>query len=430
MKKIILSLLAVLPFLNGFAQLPNTSFETWSDYTSIWGYDIYVPVDTFTFLNPDGWTSVNQATGNENLGGLYLASQINDAQNGSYALRLETKTISISALGLDLVLPGFIANGEFYLNLVDALGAGGQLSPMQLTGAGTPTTDLKESISLYAKYDPIVNDTINDSLLVWAVLKKNGNLVAEARVVHGTTNGTYQLIQADFNYVSCETPDTLVVMIGSSIPDFSGLTGGNSGLIPGSVLLVDNITFSNLPNGFNFPPLAVNDETFTLNGATKTVAVLSNDSDCEGDPLSVSIPQQPLHGTALLVAGDSVSYTPDNGFLGVDSIYYLLLDGNSSSIGMLRISMLGVNAINEADENNFSVYPNPSNGILTIEFEKPLNENAFYTLLDAKGSIIASNTIQKYENRITFNASVYAKGLYFLKVASGNTNVTRKIEFR
>lgn len=430
MKKIVLSLLAALPFFNGFAQLSNPGFETWSDYTSIWGYDIYVATDTFTYMNPDGWTSSNQATGNENLGSVYLATGTSDAQSGNYALQLETGSITISSLGLELVLPGFIANGDFNLNLVSILAAGGQLTPMQLTGAGTPTTDRKESISLHAKYTPVVNDTINDSLLVWAVLKNNGNMVAEARVTHGTTNGTYQLIQADFNYVSCETPDTLVVMIGSSVPDFSGLTGGNSGLVPGSVLLVDNISFTTLPQSFNFAPITQNEEAFTLNGAPKKVAVLENDSDCENDLLSVLIANQPLHGTAVVIAGDSVLYTPNNGFLGVDSIYYEVSDGNSSTPALIRMSMLGVNSVSEAEENNFSIYPNPTSTFLTIDFEKPLSSNGDYVLYDAKGNYITGNTIPKLVKSLVFKTGVYKSGLYFLHVNSGDKAVVKKIIVR
>ncbi|MCK5804871.1 MAG: tandem-95 repeat protein, partial [Lentisphaeria bacterium] len=75
----------------------------------------------------------------------------------------------------------------------------------------------------------------------------------------------------------------------------------------------------------NHPPNAVNDSATTPEDTAVMIAVLTNDSDPDGDPLSVTSITNPLHGTATIV-GDEVRYTPDSGFSGTDSFTYTITD--------------------------------------------------------------------------------------------------------
>ncbi len=59
--------------------------------------------------------------------------------------------------------------------------------------------------------------------------------------------------------------------------------------------------------------------------------VLLNDSDAEGDALTVSAVAIPSHGTLTLEADGAFTYTPESGFRGLDSFTYRASDGVSNA---------------------------------------------------------------------------------------------------
>ncbi|MBX9583024.1 MAG: cadherin-like domain-containing protein [Gemmataceae bacterium] len=85
------------------------------------------------------------------------------------------------------------------------------------------------------------------------------------------------------------------------------------------------------PAPANRPPVAVNDTARTAPGQAVAVAVLANDSDPDGDPLSVTAVSTPAHGTAVRNADGTVTYTPAAGYTGPDSFTYTVSDGRGGS---------------------------------------------------------------------------------------------------
>ncbi|MEL7182077.1 MAG: Ig-like domain-containing protein, partial [Pseudomonadota bacterium] len=81
----------------------------------------------------------------------------------------------------------------------------------------------------------------------------------------------------------------------------------------------------------NAPPVAVDDVAQITGGGPVTVAVLANDSDPEGDALSVTAITQPTNGTAVLNGNGTLTYTPNGGFSGLDSLTYTLTDANGAT---------------------------------------------------------------------------------------------------
>ncbi|MFM2048771.1 MAG: hypothetical protein RI955_1319, partial [Bacteroidota bacterium] len=91
----------------------------------------------------------------------------------------------------------------------------------------------------------------------------------------------------------------------------------------------------------NDKPVAANDLKTTALNTTTQIAVLNNDMDKDttnaapqGMTLTVSLPtslQQPLHGS-ILVAGNIVTYQPNNGFIGVDSFEYKICDNGTPTL--------------------------------------------------------------------------------------------------
>jgi hypothetical protein len=92
-----------------------------------------------------------------------------------------------------------------------------------------------------------------------------------------------------------------------------------------------SITVTLPPTLPNNAPVA-NDDTLTVEAGAGVTAVdvLDNDSDVDGDILTVASVTQPGHGTATLSNG-VVSYTPAGTFSGTDSFSYTVSDGRGGT---------------------------------------------------------------------------------------------------
>jgi len=72
-----------------------------------------------------------------------------------------------------------------------------------------------------------------------------------------------------------------------------------------------------------FAPDAVDDTLTVAAGSAGTVAVLANDSDPDGDPLTVTTATPTAaHGTVTCTAAGQCTYTPVAGFSGTDSFLF------------------------------------------------------------------------------------------------------------
>lgn len=76
--------------------------------------------------------------------------------------------------------------------------------------------------------------------------------------------------------------------------------------------------------------MANDDSVTTAYNTAVAVNVLANDSDPDGDSLSVVSLGDPPNGSATL-SGGNVVYTPDSGFVGSDSFGYTISDGNGGT---------------------------------------------------------------------------------------------------
>ncbi|MBN9886411.1 Ig-like domain-containing protein [Salipiger abyssi] len=84
-------------------------------------------------------------------------------------------------------------------------------------------------------------------------------------------------------------------------------------------------------NPVNDAPVANDDTADTTEGTPVTLDPTLNDTDVDGDPLSVSDLGDPENGTVTLNEDGTVTYTPDDGFTGEDTIPYTVDDGNGGT---------------------------------------------------------------------------------------------------
>ncbi len=99
-------------------------------------------------------------------------------------------------------------------------------------------------------------------------------------------------------------------------------------------------------NNINDAPQAVDDSATTDEDVAVTIPVLSNDSDIDGDTLTVTTVSQPSHGTASIEDNTRIVYTPGENWSGNDSFTYTISDGNGgTSQANVQVQ---VNAVNDA----------------------------------------------------------------------------------
>ncbi|MBV9957437.1 MAG: tandem-95 repeat protein, partial [Acidobacteria bacterium] len=81
----------------------------------------------------------------------------------------------------------------------------------------------------------------------------------------------------------------------------------------------------------NRPPDAVDDAAATNEDTPVSVGVLANDTDPDGDALTISSFTQGLNGTVTSGGGGALVYTPNANFNGSDSFTYRITDGNGGT---------------------------------------------------------------------------------------------------
>ena len=88
--------------------------------------------------------------------------------------------------------------------------------------------------------------------------------------------------------------------------------------------------------GSNQPPVAVNDSVTVLAGVNTPITVQVNDSDPDGDPITIVSVTQGTKGT-VAIDGSQVRYTPNAGATGSDSFSYTISDGEATATATVTV---------------------------------------------------------------------------------------------
>lgn len=80
----------------------------------------------------------------------------------------------------------------------------------------------------------------------------------------------------------------------------------------------------------NRAPIAVADSVQTAKNTAVTIPVLANDSDPDGDALTITMVTSPANGT-VAITGKQITFTPAKNFIGSTSFGYTISDGKGGS---------------------------------------------------------------------------------------------------
>ncbi|HEY7332960.1 MAG TPA: Ig-like domain-containing protein [Candidatus Limnocylindria bacterium] len=96
------------------------------------------------------------------------------------------------------------------------------------------------------------------------------------------------------------------------------------------------VTLTVLP--VNDPPQPAADSASLIAGASVLVDVVANDSDVDGDALSLVSVGTPSHGTAA-IEGSRIRYSAAAGYIGTDTFRYRVGDGTASALGTVTVTI-------------------------------------------------------------------------------------------
>jgi hypothetical protein len=182
-------------------QIDGLNFENWNEnhYNSMFPSKFY-----WENMPTSIWANSNAAT---TVVDNFCCERTSDCFGGSYAAKLETKSIFGVAAAGNLFTGKFVANGFNSQAL-----------------RGVPFTDKPVAIKGYYKYTSKVynngSSNVSDSCAIYAILSYwNGTQrveIARAEMFSSANVSAYTLFNLDFNYVLPNTPDTISIVFASS----------------------------------------------------------------------------------------------------------------------------------------------------------------------------------------------------------------------
>ncbi len=136
----------------------------------------------------------------------------------------------------------------------------------------------------------------------------------------------------------------------------------------------------------NTAPAAIEDSITVLRNSTGTlIDVLNNDSDPENDTLTISDVVQPANGT-VVNNGTSLTYTPNSGFIGTDTLEYTIDDGHGDQASTF---------VTVSVENNL---PNAVNDAYITSGSAPLVINVLENDSDIDGTLLHVVSVTQGQN--------------------------------
>ena len=268
-------------------------------------------------INDDPIATDDSITVDEDAGPTTVDVLANDSDPDGDTLTIESVTQpangTVSIDGLTVVFtPGsdFAGTTTFTYTVCDPIGACDTATVTVGVSGLNDGPDARDDVA----------STDEDTGVTIAVLSNDDDIDGDTLTVTGASDPANGSVAVNLDGTITYTPD----------PDFSGadvftygISDGNGGS--------DTATVTVTVNEINDAPAAVDDVAVTDEDVAATIAVLSNDTDPDGDTLSVTAASDPANGSVAVNVDGTITYTPDSGFSGVDSFTYTIDDGRGGT---------------------------------------------------------------------------------------------------
>ena len=188
---------------------------------------------------------------------------------------------------------------------------------------------------------------------------------------------------------------------------------GNGGTV------TQTITF----NVTNPAPTAVNDNASTPEDTPVTISPLANDTDPDGDPLTITTAAA-QNGTVVVNANGTVTYTPNPGFNGTDTITYTISDGNGgTSTATITVAVADVNDT-PVTSGSIGNQTNLDSQVISLPvagaFSDPDGDALTYTAAGLPAGLAINPTTGVISGTIDRSASQLNGGVYSITVTASD----------
>jgi hypothetical protein len=170
-----------------------------------------------------------------------------------------------------------------------------------------------------------------------------------------------------------------------------------------------SITITTTGSPANANPVAGNDVISTTANQPGSVGLLANDSDPDGDTLTVTNNAQGSNGTVAIAAG-TATYTPKAGFAGADSFTYTISDGKGgSATGTVSVTVTAAaNAVPQAVADAISTEAGKAGSVNVLANDTDADSNPLTVSANtqgANGSVAIAGGVATYTPKAGFTGS-------------------------
>ena len=326
-----------------------------------------------------------------NISGLNLNDVV-----GTANIFFSSGTTVISNLQLSLIN----SLDDFEVQSVDSLG--------NILGTFAVTNIIGGGVDILATSPPDGNSSTNGyvSTATFNSLFVNPNTT----YLNFTTTITSELGVVDvqsLSYLICCDPFLTVTITACDSFDWDGVTYDSTGM------------YTNVYTDVNGCDSTVTLD-LTINDGPTDATVTQN-----GDTLTVTVTTGTAPYTYEWNTGETTqSILPDS-----SGTYYCIVTDTNGCEDWSNQYIYSTTDVSEVFVNNLLVYPNPTRGILNIEFDNIDNKISSLLIVNVLGDIVYNEKIEnktsKYSTQI--DLSKYANGIYFIKMKIDYKIISRKI---
>ena len=370
-------------FFSGFSQqIPNGSFETWTDKYTPAGWASVDDILSTVMVDTTGIFTVRDTTTFTQ--GRTSIKLITDTVGGALAqyVGVEPGVISLGTATLDLSIPAPVFTGIAFGYRPDSL-----IFDYKQTSAGSDSGGFNLTLT---------NKTVN--------LIGDATYGFSARL-HIDTAWTHVALALAPYYISNAYPDTLLIQFASSDP--------NSPVV-GTTLNVDGVRF-----GYVGQPLAVATSGATALCTGDSVTFTATAGGSSNFTYQWKLAGAPIAGAtqASYTAKDTGAYTVTIDSAGLTTTSQTLLVTKATGCNT------GISNVTAAE---FSVYPNPATTVLNINSNQHI---AGFNLqvYDVVGRLVISQVLTDSNNAV--NVALLANGTYIYRIADKQNEVVTQRKF-
>ncbi len=208
-----------------------------------------------------------------------------------------------------------------------------------------------------------------DTSVIVAVLTNDTDIDGDTLAVSGiTTQGAHGTATINGNGTITYTP--VAGYYGTDSFTYA-ISDGHGGTATSTVQLTINQVIP-----ANTPPVAATDTVTLAEDATITIAVLGNDTDADGNPLTVTGLGSAAHGVVTLNPDNTVTYTPAANYYGPDSFTYAISDGQGgTATGTVNITVTPLNDAPIANPDTFGTSQNTATVLALLANDTDIEGN-------------------------------------------------------